>query len=52
MEIQILNNPSDSFTVTWDKSILELSDQVPITINYEQKTHLPMLHAYKSIYST
>ena len=29
-----------------------LSDQVPITINYEHINHLPMLHAYKRIYIT
>ena len=45
MELQRLKNPEDSFTVTWDKSIIELSDQVPIIINYEQTTHFPILCA-------
>ena len=52
MELHILENTEGPFNVTWDKSILKISDQVPIIINYEQKTHFTMLHAYKSIYST
>ena len=38
--------------MTWGKSILKLSEQVPITIKYGQTTHLPMLHVYKIIYRT
>ena len=45
MEPQRLNNPEISFSVTWEKSVLNISEHVPITINYEQTTHLPMLHA-------
>ena len=45
MELQILNNPEGSFNINWDKSVLEISDQVPIDINYENTTHLPMLNA-------
>ena len=49
MDPQILNNPEGSFTVSQDRSVLKLSGQVPITINYEQKTQLNMPHNYKSI---
>ena len=44
MDIQRLNNPKFSFTTTLDKSILKLSDQMPITIHYEQTTASPMMH--------
>ena len=52
MELQRLNNPEVSFTMTWYKSVLELSYQVPITIHYEQIAHIPVLHIYKRIYNT
>ena len=52
MYLQIIENNELSFTLNWYNYILKLSDQVPITINYEQKPHLPMLHVYKIIYST
>ena len=35
MEIQRLKNSEGYFAVTWNKSILNLSYQVHITINYE-----------------
>ena len=38
--------------MTWEKYVLKISDQVTITIDYENTTHLPMMHDYKSIYST
>ena len=52
MEIQRLDNTEGSFTVTCYKSAIYLSYQMSITINYEQKKHLPMMHDYKSIYRT
>ena len=52
MELQILRNPEGPFTVTWKKSVIKLSKQVHITIYYENTTHIPVLHAYKIIYST
>ena len=52
MKLQRLNNPKFSFTTTLDKSILKLSDQVPITIHYEKTTGLQMLHDYRIIYIT
>ena len=45
IELQILKNPEGSFNMNWYKSVLEISDQVPIDINYENTTHLPMLNA-------
>ena len=44
-----LNNTEGYFTVTWDKSDLKLSEHFPITIHYEQITHLTMLNDYKRI---
>ena len=44
-EPQRLDNIEGSFNINWDKSVLEISDQVPIDINYENKTNLPMLNA-------
>ena len=35
IEIQRLDNTEVSFTMTWEKSVLNFSEQVPITINYE-----------------
>ena len=52
IKLQIINNIEVSLIITWEKSVLELSDQVPITIHYDQTNHLPMLHTYNSIYST
>ena len=52
MDIQRLYNKEFSFTVTWYKSILKISEQVPIIIHYDHTTRLLMLHAYKSIYIT
>ena len=52
MDIQILKNPEGSFTVTWYKSVINISDQVPIIINYEQTNQLLIVHAYNSIYRT
>ena len=52
MELQRINNQEVSFTMTWYKSVLELSYQVPITIHYEQIAHIPVLHIYKRIYNT
>ena len=50
MELQRLDNIEGFFNVTWDKYVINLFDQVPITINYKHTTHLPMVHAYKIIY--
>ena len=44
MELQRLEYPEDSFTIIWDNYILNISDKVPITIDYEHKTHPPILH--------
>ena len=52
MKIQIILKQEGSFIVTWYKSVLNLSYQVHITIHYEQTTHLPMMHAFNSIYIT
>ena len=52
MYLQILDNLKGLFTVTWYKSVLNIYDQVPITVSYEHATHLNMIHAYKRIYST
>ena len=52
MDLQRLNNPEGSFTVTWYKYILKLYYQFPITINYDNTIHLTMLHDYNGIYST
>ena len=49
IELQILEKLEGSFPVTWDNSVLNLSYHVIITINYEQTTHILMLHDYKSI---
>ena len=49
MDLQRLKNPEGSFTMIWYKSVLNLSYHVHITIIYDQTTHLPMMHAYKSI---
>ena len=45
IELQRLKNPEIYFTVTWDKSLLKLYAQVPITINHEQTTHLAIMYA-------
>ena len=52
MDLQRLKKPEGSFAVIWEKSVLKISDHMPITINYEQKNHLPVLDSYKSLYST
>ena len=52
MEIQILYKPEAYLTLTWDNYFPKLSLKVPITINHENKTHHPMMHDYKRIYST
>ena len=49
MNLQILKNPEGSFTVTCYKSVIKLSDQVPINVDYYQTTHLTKIHSYKSI---
>ena len=36
MELQILKKSEGSFTVTCEKSVLDISYQVPITIHYDQ----------------
>ena len=36
----------------WDKSVLKLYDQVPITIYYEKTTNLTTMHDYNIIYRT
>ena len=51
MDLQRLDNQEGSSTVTWEKSTLKIYDQVTITINYEQTTHLPIFNDYKIIYS-
>ena len=52
MDLQRLKKPEGSFAVIWEKSVLKISDHMPITINYDQKNHLPVLDSYKSLYST
>ena len=52
METQRLKKLEGYFAVNWDKSIFKLFYQVPITINYEHKTNLPIVNYYKRIYST
>ena len=52
MELQRLNKPEGSFALTWDKSVLKLSDQVPITIHYEKTSNPTMMNYYKRIYRT
>ena len=52
MDLQRLDNQEGFSTVTWEKSILKIYDQVTITINYEQTTHISILNDYKIIYST
>ena len=52
MGSQRTNNPEGTLIVTWDKSVLMISDQVPIVIHYEHTTHLTMLNAYKRIFRT
>ena len=52
MDLQILKNLEGYFTVTWYKYVINISDQVPITINYEQTNQLLIVHAYNSIYRT
>ena len=52
MDHQRLNNSEGSCNAIWDKSDLNISDQVTITIHYDQTTHLTMLHDYNIIYIT
>ena len=44
MDLQRLKNLEGSFTATWEKSVLNIYGQVHITINYEHKTHLHIMH--------
>ena len=52
IDLQRLENPQGYFNMTWNKYVLNSSEKAPTTIKCEHKTQLPMLHAYKSIYST
>ena len=51
IDLQRLRKQEVSLTMTWDKYVLNLSDQVTITIKYEHTTHIPTMYDYKSIYS-
>ena len=52
MNSQRLNNPEGTFKVTWGKSVLKISDKVPINTQYEHTTHLTVLNAYNRIFRT
>ena len=52
IDLQRLKRSEVSLTLTWDKYFLNLSEQVPITIHYDQKNHFLVMRAYKSMYST
>ena len=44
IDYQRIKKPESSFTVTWNKSVLNLSDQVTINVNHDHTTNLTMLH--------
>ena len=50
MDIQRLKNTEVFFTVNWNNYVLKIFGQVPITIHYEQTTHINILCYYHSIY--